>query len=142
MPAKFESGNLNVPGIVGLDAGVTFLAELRPWESDHLPTLTLRLVEALSQVEGLHVYSAGNRCGIVSFNIHGYDPREVATMLDSAAGIQVRSGLHCAPLMHAVLGTADSGGAVRASCGHWTTEADIDELVKVVTMLAETPIAG
>jgi selenocysteine lyase/cysteine desulfurase len=57
-------------------------------------------------------------------NIAGYDPQELAALLDSQWSIQTRAGLHCAPRMHAALGTSPSG-TLRLSLGHFTTESEI-----------------
>jgi len=138
MPAKFEAGNLNVPGLVGLEAGVQHvvgqLQELL--DERHFETCTEMLIDGIGQLPGVTMYSRPNRTGIVSFNVAGYDPREFATLLDSTATIQVRAGLHCAPLMHRHLGTVETGGAVRASFGHWSTELEIAKLIEAVSMLA------
>lgn len=139
LPAKYEAGNLNVPGIVGLAAGVSHVSAQDLTHSRHLFELSSRILTGI-QVANVTAHSKPNDCGIVSFNIKGYDPREAATLLESSAGIQVRAGLHCAPLMHQALGTFGKGGTVRASCGHFSTEEEIDKLIESVRMLAETPI--
>ena len=140
VPAKYEAGNLNVPGIVGLEAGVRHVAMSRLSESEHLLKLTQYLVESFRDSSGVTTYSRPNICGIVSFNVESYDPREVATLLDTSAGFQVRAGLHCAPLMHQSLGTFDGGGTVRASCGHFSSLAEIDKLIESVRLLAANPM--
>jgi hypothetical protein len=72
--------------------------------------------------------------GIVSFTVEGYDPAEVAVLLEQLAGVQVRSGFHCAACIHAQLGT-QSGGTVRASFGPFNTDDDIDAIVAAVQKL-------
>jgi selenocysteine lyase/cysteine desulfurase len=74
----------------------------------------------------------GVSCGIVSFVIPGLDSREAAMVLEQSFGIQCRAGLHCAPLVHAALGTELTGGAVRLSVGEFTTEAEVDQAVRAV----------
>ena len=77
---------------------------------------------------------AGDDCvALVSLTIEGYDPQEVAAVLDSSFRIQVRPGLHCAPLMHRALGTLDRGGTVRLSLGHFTTTEEIDAVVAALS---------
>ena len=73
--------------------------------------------------------------GVVSFVVDGIDPRVTATLLDAHFGIEVRAGLHCAPLIHRSLGTLDTGGTVRASVGPFTTEADLDALFTALMMI-------
>ena len=141
-PAMFESGNLNVPGILGLGAGVAFLEE-RGLDAIELEgrQLTARLLDAFRSVAGLRVLGppdAQSRVPLVSIALDGYDPQEVALSLDAAHRIQVRAGLHCAPAMHASLGTAESGGTVRFSLGPFTTAADIDAAAEAVAELAAT----
>jgi len=72
---------------------------------------------------------------IVSFTVSGYDPADVAVVVEQAAGVQLRSGFHCAACIHRHLGTA-AAGTVRASFGPFNTAADVDALVGVVESLA------
>jgi selenocysteine lyase/cysteine desulfurase len=77
-----------------------------------------------------------DRVGVVSFTIEGYDPQEVAATLDAAYHIQVRSGIHCAPLIHEAIGTLAGGGTIRLSLGPFTTEADIDAVTVALGEIA------
>jgi len=140
LPSKFESGNLNVPGILGLAAGVDFLKERgieRIQREGH--QLTERLLAGFREIAGLRVLgpeAASHRVPLVSIVLKGYDPQEVALGLDAAFRVQVRSGLHCAPAMHESLGTQRSGGTVRFSLGPFTTEAEIDATIEAVAEIA------
>ena len=71
---------------------------------------------------------------IVSFTVEGYDPSDVAAILEQAAGVQVRSGFHCAACVHEQLGTR-AGGTVRASYGPFNTAADVEAVVRAVAMI-------
>jgi cysteine desulfurase / selenocysteine lyase len=71
----------------------------------------------------------------VSFTVEGYAPADVAAVLETAAGVQVRSGFHCAALIHEQLGTKRDG-TVRASFGPFSTAADVAALVVTVAELA------
>jgi cysteine desulfurase / selenocysteine lyase len=140
LPGKFESGNLNVPGILGLGAAVDFLRE-RGLSTFHDAgtALTARLLDGLRSVAGLRVRGpsmASGRVPLVSITLEGYDPQEVALSLDATHRIQVRPGLHCAPAMHQAMGTQETGGTVRFSLGAFTTEAEIDVTVAAVDQLA------
>ncbi|MBW8884334.1 MAG: aminotransferase class V-fold PLP-dependent enzyme [Planctomycetia bacterium] len=132
LPDRYESGNLNVPGIAGLEAGVTHVQRLG--ESHilaHSRALVQRLLAGLTGLPGLRLYgppSGANRVGVVSLNVAGYDPQELAAVLDANWRIQTRAGLHCAPRMHAALGTSPSG-TLRLSPGHFTTQDDIDAAI-------------
>ena len=140
LPEKFESGNLNVGGIAGLLAGVQFVtgrgvAALRT----HEQALSDRLIAGLIRLENVTLYGPANttdRVGVVSFNLAANDPHEVATLLDATAGIEVRSGLHCAPRMHAALGTLALNGTVRVSVGPFNTSDDIDAVLDVIGKLS------
>jgi cysteine desulfurase/selenocysteine lyase len=135
LPHKYEAGSLNVPGIVGLGAGIDFLRLQGNRLRSHHQQLTERLVAGLIEIEGVHVFGPAepaDRVGVVSVTIDRYDPQEVAAMLDGAHRVQVRAGFHCAPLMHRAIGTLDLGGAVRFSVGMFNTAADIDAAVAAV----------
>lgn len=139
LPYKYEAGSLNVPGIVGLGAGIDFLPMQGNRLREHHQQLTDRLIAGLIDIGGVRVFGpaeASERVGVVSIAIEGYDPQEVAATLDGAHRVQVRAGFHCAPLMHAALGTLDLGGAVRFSIGVFNTEADIDAAIAAVAEVA------
>lgn len=124
LPDRYESGNPNVPGILGLGAGAAYLQQ-RGVEAicRHERELTSQLVARLSEIPGVTVYGPRDlapRVGVVSISVAGYDPQELAMLLDAAGGIQVRAGLHCAGRMHRALGTAEGGGTIRFSLGPFT----------------------
>jgi selenocysteine lyase/cysteine desulfurase len=73
---------------------------------------------------------------IVSFTVAGYSPAEVAALLEQIAGVQARSGLHCAALIHEHLGTA-TGGTVRLAFGPFNTLADIDAVVSALVAIMQ-----
>ncbi len=140
MPDRYEAGNHNAPGLVGLCEGLTFVkdrtvAAIHQSESE----LTERLVEGLKSCPGITVYGhqpAIPRVGVVAFNVDGFAPHEVASILDETFGIQSRAGLHCAPGVHRFLGTFDRGGTVRFSVGVFTTTEDVDQAIAGVRELA------
>ena len=80
--------------------------------------------------------AANHGVGITSFRIPGYEPQEIAAVLDASFGIQVRAGLHCAPRMHRSLGTIDVGGTIRASLGPFNNEQDVAAVVDALRELA------
>jgi selenocysteine lyase/cysteine desulfurase len=135
LPDRYESGNLNVPGIVGLEAGVSHILQAGI-EQCRASTeqLTSRLLAALAEMPAVTVHGPtqpGARVGVISLKLQGYDPRELASLLDANWSIQTRAGLHCAPRMHAALGTAPAG-TLRLSVGHFTTEAQIDAAIAAI----------
>ena len=66
---------------------------------------------------------------LVSITVDGWSVHDLASILDSSFGIEVRAGYHCAALIHRSLGTASGGGTLRISPGHSTTTAEIDQLL-------------
>jgi cysteine desulfurase family protein len=140
LPHKFEAGNLNVPGVLGLGAGAVWVAsETITKLREHELGLTNALWQGLSEIAGVTLYgpaASEDRVGVVSFNLRGFEPQEVASMLDAACGIEVRAGLHCAPRMHDALGTTPLGGTVRMSVGPFNSPDQIGIAVQAVGELA------
>jgi selenocysteine lyase/cysteine desulfurase len=144
LPDKYESGNHNVPGIIGLGAALAYLAHRTVDDiRRHEQRLTSRLLEGFRSLKNVAIcgpQDAECRVGVVSIAIDGYDPQEVATTLDAAYSVQVRSGFHCAPLMHSSLGTRHQGGTVRFSIGAFTTLEQIDHAIQAVGEIAASAI--
>jgi cysteine desulfurase family protein len=138
LPDKYEPGNHNLPGLAGLAAATDFLRkETIRAIHDHHTQLTARLLDGLGDMPGLTVHgppSSAGRTSVVSITLEGYDPQELAAMLDASQHIQCRAGLHCAPRMHEALGTTAGGGTLRLSPGYFTTLEEIDT---VIATLAE-----
>lgn len=140
MPDRFESGNHNSPGIVGLDAALGFLLDhgidqLR----QHEITLTEQLCEQLRSIPSLTLYSNDDRkrhTGVVSLTSELYTSDELALLLSQHFGIDTRSGLHCAPGIHRRLGTIERQGTVRLSVGFQTTREDIDAVVDALQQVS------
>jgi cysteine desulfurase family protein len=141
MPDRYESGTLNTAGIAALGEGIRFIDETgREKIHAHEAGLASRLIAGLREIPGLVLYGppeSAERSGVVSAALAGIERAEAAFMLDSAFGIAVRSGLHCAPDAHRVLGTLERGGTVRISVGCFNTEADIDRCIEALAEIAE-----
>ena len=144
MPSKFEAGNLNVPGIVGLGAGCEYIIE-QGIDRLHqtVSTLADQFRRTLQGIEGVELYgpeAVEDRVGVVSLNVQGYDPQDVAASLDATYRIQVRAGLHCAARIHAALGTYERGGTVRFSVGPFNTPGEIAAAADAVREIATAAI--
>jgi cysteine desulfurase family protein len=144
LPDKYEPGNHNLLGLAGLVAALDFLQNetVEAIEAHHAE-LTSRLITQLQEIDGLTIHgpqSTRQRTSVVSFTIDGYDPQELAAMLEASCNIQCRAGLHCAPRMHAALGTAAGGGTVRFSPGFTTTLEEIDTAVAALQEVAAASI--
>ncbi|QDU39869.1 putative cysteine desulfurase [Maioricimonas rarisocia] len=139
LPDRYESGNHNAPGLIGLEQGLAWLEGQEPGRLRvHEIELTKALHSGLAAIENVVVYgpAAEERVGVVSFNLEGMEPQVVAGLLDESFGIETRAGLHCAPRMHEAMGTAVLGGTVRMSVGPMTTFDEIETAIVAVQQLA------
>src|SRR5262249_13695751 len=104
LPDKYESGNHNAPGLVGLEAALTWLLERRVASvHDRSQELIRQLLTGLKEIPGLRLLgppSEHGRVGVVSVTVEGQEPQELAAILDETFGIETRAGLHCAPGAH------------------------------------------
>jgi selenocysteine lyase/cysteine desulfurase len=144
LPHKFEAGNLNVPGIVGLAASMEFQRDYG-FEKihEHQRELAGRLLNGLDAISGVTIHGprmAKSRTSVVSFTVKGYDPQEFAAVLEMSTGIESRAGLHCAPRMHAALGTLPTGGTVRLSPGWSTTAEEIEFALVAIAQAASAAL--
>jgi cysteine desulfurase/selenocysteine lyase len=140
LPDKYEPGNHNLAGLAGLAAAAEFLrAHTIEAIHAHHTQLAARLLDGLREISGVRVHgpkSSTDRTSVVSVTLDGYDPQELAAMLESTRRIQCRAGLHCAPRMHEALGTTAAGGTLRLSPGFATTVDEIDAAVGVLLAIA------
>jgi len=142
LPDKYESGNHNAPGLVGLEASLSWLLE-RGVASIHEQTaaLTSRLGAGFAEIPGVRLFGPPAnvpRVGVVSMAIAGMEPHDVGAILDQTFGIEVRAGLHCAPRAHRSIGSFELPGTVRFSVGPFTTVAEIDAAIDAVRQIAAT----
>lgn len=131
MPDKFEAGTLNLPGIAGLAAGVSWLKEqgLERIRAHEL-TLTAQLLAGLAALEQQGLLrivgrrDCEQRTSVVSIAHTHQDIALVAYELAEKYGIATRVGLHCAPNAHKTLGTYPTG-TLRFSLGWHNNEAEV-----------------
>lgn len=135
LPDKFESGTLNLPGIIGLSAALTYL---KSKGLDQIRTKELSLanqfIAGISDLPGARLVGPGEsirRCPIVSVDFPGLDNAEIAFLLEAEYGILTRCGLHCAPMAHQTLGTFPAG-TIRFSFGHLNTEEEVEYALDAV----------
>ena len=129
-PARFEAGTPDISGAIGLGIALDYIEALgREAILEHEEALTSYGVERLSRLPGVHLVGAGQRrLGILSFQVDGIHPHDVATILDQYK-IAVRAGHHCAqPLIDKL----ELGATTRASLGIYNDESDIDALAEAV----------
>ena len=132
IPERYESGTLNVAGICGLHAGISYLQNQRSEIYSHEQRLIKTLRYALKTFPDITVYGSDSEPSgsLLSFTVCGRDSEAIGMEL-AQRGIAVRAGLHCAPLAHRCVGT-DSGGTVRVSvCGE-NTEAEVTRFCRAL----------
>ena len=139
-PYRLECGTLNILGIAGLYAGLTWLNK-QEIEHIHAREMDLwdRLRHGLRAIDGVTVYCAErreNHTPVLSFNISGWEASEVGAVLNAEYDIACRTGLHCAPFVHEGLGTDKLYGTVRFSIGPFNTEEHIDRTITAVGEIA------
>ena len=124
-PHRFEAGTPAIVEAIGLGAAVDYFLGLGDIGA-HEAALLAKAEAALSAMKGVTIYSrAPERAAILSFNVDGAHPHDVATLLDQQ-GIAVRAGHHCCqPLMKALGVTA----TLRASFAAYSTEEDVERLI-------------
>ncbi|MDB1923904.1 aminotransferase class V-fold PLP-dependent enzyme [Clostridium tertium] len=134
MPDKFESGTLNTPGIAGLCEGLKFIKRVGidsiKKVEDELMKYFIDEIRKLSYIKIYGNNSLNERSAVVSFNIDGVDASIVGEELNEY-GIAVRTGYHCTPLIHDIIGT-EYAGTVRVSLGCFNVLQDIDELLESI----------
>ena len=138
-PYRLEAGTLNLAGIAGLCAGLNWVEE-QGLDNIYKHEIGLlgRLQDGLQQIKGVTIHgttSLENRVATMSMTVDNYDASDVGTILDVEYGIQTRTGLHCAPLIHEHHGTTPRG-TVRFSAGPFNTEEQIDLAIKAVDEVA------
>jgi cysteine desulfurase / selenocysteine lyase len=142
LPDRFEAGNLNAPGLVGLAAALVDRLQTGTtavWQ--HEQQRLEQLWAGLESIAGVTLFGPAPqvvpRTAVVSLHLQGYAPDEVAALLDEHFDIAVRSGFHCAPGCHRSLGTLAQGGTVRISLGPETTSSDVDTVLAAVRQLSQ-----
>jgi selenocysteine lyase/cysteine desulfurase len=134
---RMEAGTPDVPALAGLHAAVDWL-EARGIAA--VGGTCRRLADScaagLRGIGAVRVFG-GTEAGapIVSFTVEGYDPVEIAALLEQMAGVQARAGYHCAACVHDHIGTR-AAGTVRVSFGPFNTADDVDAVVRSVGRLA------
>ncbi len=134
LPESLESGTLPLPNIVGLFASLCHTEREGNAYSERISMLGNYFLGRIKEIKGVKVYTRDPKAGIISFNVNNLGSSEVADKLDRH-GFCLRSGLHCAPLLHKSYGTLNKG-MVRASLGIDNTFAEIDLFVDAVDNIA------
>ncbi|MBF2490617.1 cysteine desulfurase [Listeria marthii] len=137
LPWKFEAGTPIIGGAIALGAAIDYLAEVGLENIHaHEQTLASYAIEEMGKIEGITIYGpkdASKRCGLVTFNLEGAHPHDIATILDED-GVAIRAGHHCAqPLMKWL----DVSSTARASFYIYNTKEEIDALIDGLKLTKE-----
>ena len=137
LPYKFEAGTQNVEGVVGLGAAIDYIEKIGYNQIQELEDEIVSYAkQELSKLDYLTLYitpNSKNHSSVISFNIKGVHPHDVASILDSE-GVCIRSGNHCAqPLMRFL----DIDSTCRASFYFYNTKEDVDRLVHALNKTYE-----
>lgn len=129
---KYEAGSPNIVAIAGLNASVSWLEIEDVFNKERV--LFEYLSDQLRSLKKIHIYAPEKHedslFGVISFSVEGYTPDDVGTILYDEFGIAVRTGYHCAPLIHDFIGSKGRGGTVRVSLGAFVSQKDIDLLIE------------
>ena len=140
LPDKYESGTMNLPGIVGLYAALSYL------EETGIETILQKKMELtgyfLGQIRKLPDIRIAGRTGlegrtaVVALDFLKMDNAVAAFELEQKFGIMTRVGLHCAPAAHKSLGTYPQG-AVRFAFSSFNTKEEIDRCINGIRYILE-----
>ena len=129
LPNKFEAGTQNVEGVIGLGAAIDYIQKIGYDKIQEKENEVIKYArQELSKLNYLKLYltpNSQNHSSVISFNINGVHPHDVASILDSE-NVCVRSGNHCAQPLMRFLGIDST---CRASFYFYNTKEDVDKLV-------------
>lgn len=132
LPDKYESGTMNLPGIIGLHAALSYIEETGiEYIHDKKMELTAYFLEKLREFPNIRVVGkqdVQDRVAVVSLDFQGEDNAIIAFELEQNYGIMTRVGLHCAPIAHQSLHTYPQG-TVRFAFSASNTKEEIDRCI-------------
>ena len=133
LPDKYESGTMNLPGIIGLHAALSYIEEIGIDRiHDKKMELTSYFLERVKEFPNIRVVGkqdVQDRVAVVSLDFQGEDNAIIAFELEQNYGIMTRVGLHCAPIAHQSLHTYPQG-TVRFAFSASNTKEEIDRCIE------------
>lgn len=139
LPDKYESGTMNLPGIIGLHAALSYIEKTGLQTiHDKKMELTKYFLERVREIEGVRIVGKPDtkgRVAVVSLDFENVDNAVAAFELEQDYGVMTRVGLHCAPLAHKSLKTYPQG-TVRFAFSTSNTKEEIDRCVEGIYSLA------
>lgn len=132
LPAKYEAGTQNVEGAVGLSSAIDYLENIGMNNVEKIEKeLTKYALDEMQKLAFVTIYGTNNlesRGGVISFNVNGVHPHDVASVLDSE-NVCIRSGNHCAQPLLRFMGLDST---CRASFYIYNTKEDVDKLIEAL----------
>ena len=141
LPDRFESGTLNLPGIIGLHQALVYLKEagIDNMRKEKME-ITKYFLDQVKEIDGVRIAgkkTVEGRLGVVSIDFEGFDNSIVSFYLSSKYKIMTRVGMHCAPRAHKTLKTFPQG-TVRFSFSHFNTKEEVDICINAIkTILSD-----
>ena len=137
--SRYEVGSPNIAAIGTLKTAIDTIEKDLSGTQERENRLLKYLIEKLEDIDGIHIFQKPeteeefqNHIPVLSIGFEKYVSDDAGTILDGEYDIAVRTGYHCAPFVHDVIGSKRYGGTVRISMGQFTTKEDVDELVAAV----------
>ncbi len=128
LPERLSGGTENLPGLIGLEAALSYVMENKEDIKENAMKMTERLYNGLEQIEGVTIHGPAideERTPIISITSDKKDIAFLSAALLERGGVETRVGLHCSPSAHKSLGTYP-GGTLRFSPGPFTSDDEID----------------
>lgn len=135
-PTMYEAGSKNIIAIYGLHESIKWIKETDIQKKEK--ELSEYLVNVLKNNSKIHMYLPKNLkrwSSILSININGYTSEQVGELLEAENEICVRTGYHCAPLIHDFIDSKMFYGTIRISLNYFNTIEEIDELANALRLL-------
>lgn len=137
--SRYEVGSPNIAAIGTLKTAIDTIEKDLSETQERENRLLKYLIKKLEDIDGIHIFQKPeteeefqNHIAVLSIGFEKYVSDDAGTILDGEYDIAVRTGYHCAPLVHDVIWSKRYGGTVRISMGRFTTKEDVDELVAAV----------
>lgn len=134
-PEGFEVGTINLPAILALKNAIAFTEKNFNKINNKIMLLSNYFYENLIKCNDVYFPPCSRDSGLFSFSVKGIPSSTVASLLDSKFNICVRSGYHCAPLVHKFYNSED--GLVRVSLDYKNTTSEIDKFFTALRKIIE-----
>ena len=133
VPVRFEAGTPNIEGVIGMGAAIDYLMSIGMDEIEaYEKQLRAYFCEKMKQLDNIELLNPDNVSGPITFNAKGVFAQDAAGSLASR-NIAVRSGNHCAKILHEITGTDQS---IRASLYFYNTKEEVDRFVEAASQIS------